>query len=269
MKTTLYYFTGTGNTLVVARNIAAILGDTDLVPIAALMKEKKNITTPEGRIGIFCPVYDMGIPVMVREFLQVFSISADSYLFAVLTLGGTGASALKMIDRAVKSHNGRGINAGFMVRMPGNFPPISVPPTGEKQRSILAKAEKDCNRIAEEIRNNRVVHPGMTPGSSLLQFILYEPFAKNVHNAGEKFSVSDACTSCGTCVSVCPSGNITLNDKLPVYADRCELCCACLNYCPVQAINLNMMFGTEGRGRYHHPAVTPADLRKQKELVHE
>lgn len=269
MKTTIYYFTGTGNSLVVARNIATILGDTDLVPIAALMKEKQDITAPKGRIGICCPVYDMGIPVMVREFLRGLSISPDSYLFAVLTLGGTGASALKMIDHAVKSRNGRGINAGFMVKMPANFPPISTPPTGEKQRSILAKAEKDCSRIAEEIKNIRERRPGMAPLSSLLQFLLYEPFAKNVHNAGEKFSVSAACTSCGTCVSVCPSGNITLNNKLPVYGDRCELCCACLNYCPVQAINLNMMFGTEGRGRYHHPSVTPADIRRQKELVHE
>nr|WP_319539560.1 EFR1 family ferrodoxin [uncultured Methanospirillum sp.] len=268
MKTTLYYFTGTGNTLAVVRKVASLLGDTDLVPIASLMNEEA-IAAPDGRIGICCPVYDMGIPVMVRSFLTRLSIPTDSYVFGLLTLGGTGASALKMIDHGVQSRNGRGINAGFMVKMPGNFPPLSVPPTGEKQQSILAKAEVDCTRVADDIRKNREKRPGIAPLSSLLQFLLYNPFAKNVHRSGERFTVSDACTSCGTCAAVCPSLNIRIDDGKPVYADRCELCCACLNYCPVQAINLNMMFGTEGRGRYHHPAVTPADLRTQKELLHE
>jgi len=268
MKTTLYYFSGTGNTLAVARKITTLIEDAELVPIASLMN-KEVITAPDGRIGICCPVYDMGIPVMVRRFLERLSIPPDAYVFGLLTLGGTGASALKMIDHGVYSRNGRGINAGFMVKMPGNFPPLSVPPTGEKQKSILAKAEDDCVRITDDIRNNREKRPGIAPLSSLLQFLLYNPFAKNVHRSGERFSVSAACTSCGTCAVVCPSGNIRIDDGKPVYADRCELCCACLNYCPVEAINLNMMFGTEGRGRYHHPAVTPSDLREQKGPLHE
>ncbi len=268
MKTTLYYFSGTGNTLAVARKVASLLGDTDLVPIAALMNTE-TITVPQGRIGICCPVYDMGIPVMVRSFISRLSVSVNTYVFGLLTFGGTGASALKMIDRGIQLRRGRGINAGFMVKMPGNFPPLSVPPMGSKQQSILAKAEADCARIAEDIKNNHEKRPGISPLSSLLQFLLYEPFAKNVHRSGERFSISAACTSCGICATVCPSENITIQDGKPVYADRCELCCACLNYCPVQAINLGMMFGTEGRGRYHHPDITPADLHRQKEIMYE
>ena len=37
MPTTIYYFTGTGNSLAVARQLAADLGDTDLVPIPKVM----------------------------------------------------------------------------------------------------------------------------------------------------------------------------------------------------------------------------------------
>jgi len=266
MKTTLYYFTGTGNSLVVARKVASLLGETELVPIAALMHEKGEITTPEKRIGICCPVYDMGIPVMVRDFIDRFTVAVDAYVFAVLTLGGTGASALKQINQGLNKHNGRGINAGFLVRMPANFPPLSVPPTGQKQVSILSAAERECEQIADCIRNGGERLPGIALLSSMLQFLFYKPFAKSVHQAGEKFSVSSACTSCGTCETVCPSDNIAMHNGRPVYSDRCELCCACLNYCPVQAINLNLMFGTEGRGRYHHPDVTPADMRMQKEF---
>ncbi len=41
MKTIIYYFTGTGNSLAVARDIAEELHDTvEIVPIAKLIKEE-------------------------------------------------------------------------------------------------------------------------------------------------------------------------------------------------------------------------------------
>lgn len=264
MKTTLYYFTGTGNSLAVARKIGILLGETDLVPIASEMQSQGDITAPAGQIGIICPVYDMGIPVLVRNFLNRLIIGKEAYIFAILTLGGTGAAALKLIDAGLYKRNGRGINAGFLVKMPGNFPPVAVPPTGAKQAEILMKAESECERIATAICAGTEQPPGLAPFTSLLQFLLYRPFSKSVHTVDEKFSVSDACNSCGICASVCPTGNITLQEGRPVYAHRCELCCACLNFCPTQAINLDVMRGTEGRGRYHHPAVTVADMRTQK-----
>ncbi len=68
MKTIIYYFTGTGNSLAAAKKIAALLGDCELVPIASLQDIPGAITTEADRIGIVCPVYDAGIPVIVAEF---------------------------------------------------------------------------------------------------------------------------------------------------------------------------------------------------------
>lgn len=34
MKSTIYYFSGTGNSLIIARNLNKKLGDSELVPIA-------------------------------------------------------------------------------------------------------------------------------------------------------------------------------------------------------------------------------------------
>ncbi len=45
MKTIIYYFTGTGNSLAAARKVAALLGDCGLVPIAVT----------EGHSGEYCP----------------------------------------------------------------------------------------------------------------------------------------------------------------------------------------------------------------------
>ena len=57
MKTIIYYFTGTGNSLAVAKKITAVLGDCDLVPIASLQSTTADITPAADRVGIVNPVY--------------------------------------------------------------------------------------------------------------------------------------------------------------------------------------------------------------------
>src|SRR5690554_2082546 len=52
MKTVIYYFTGTGNSLAAARKVAAALGETELVPIASLAITPGTITPDADRVGI-------------------------------------------------------------------------------------------------------------------------------------------------------------------------------------------------------------------------
>ena len=261
MNTTIYYFSGTGNSLSVARKIASLLGDTRLVPIPSVMNGTTDIIAPSGIVGIICPVYDSGIPVLVNDFLKRFHIRNVSYLFAIVTLGGTGGAALKMIHSDLLAMNNRGLDAGFLVKMPGNFPPVSVPPTGEKLRSILERADDEIQRIAGVIKEEKCRRIGVYPVSSLIQAALYGGFAKDVRSMDDRFSVSEACTGCGICMNVCPVRNISIEEKRPVYHHHCELCCACLNFCPVQAIDLALLRGTKGRGRYHHPEIGVADMK--------
>lgn len=261
--TTIYYFTGTGNSLAVAKGIAEQLGETDLIPIPSLMQADGDISAPAGKVGIICPVYDSGIPVMVRDFLRRLRITGSEYVFAVITMGGTGAAALKLIDLGLQKNN-NGLDAGFIVKMPGNFPPVSKIPSEEKIAATLKKAEPEIKRIAESIKKGERTRIGLYPVSSLFQAALYGRFSRGVHEIDERFSVSDACTGCGTCVSVCPAGNISISEKKPTFHHRCELCCACLNFCPTQAIDLAFLMGTKGRGRYHHPEVRVVDMKEQK-----
>jgi len=264
--TTIYYFSGTGNSLSVAKGIAEKLGETDLIPIPSLMQTSGEVAPPAGKVGIICPVYDSGIPVMVRDFLHRLRVSDSGYIFAVITMGGTGAAALKLIDQALRQKNENGLDAGFIVKMPGNFPPVSKIPSKEKITAILKRADPEIRRIAECVKNEERSRIGLYPVSSLIQSALYGGFAKGVHAMDERLSVSDACTACGICVSVCPAGNISIPDKKPVFHHTCELCCACLNFCPEQAIDLAFLWGTKGRGRYHHPDVRVSDMKQQKEI---
>ena len=264
MKTVIYYFTGTGNSLAAARRIAASLGDTEIVPIASLADTPGPVTPDAGRVGIVCPVYDCGVPVMVAEFAGRLDLSGANYTFAVVTMGGIGVSALHQIDGIVRERRGRGLDAAFSVRMPGNFPPLMRSVAAEKCDKVLGKADERLGEIAEAIGSGRLVSPGFAPISRLVNALSYGALAKSAHDAADVFSVSDACTGCGTCARVCPAGNLTLADGRPVWGRRCELCCACLHFCPTEAIQLHVMLGTQGRGRYRHPDLTVADMEAQR-----
>jgi ferredoxin len=263
MKTVIYYFTGTGNSLAAAKKIAADLGDCELVPIATLADTTGDIVPSAGRIGIVCPVYDMGLPVIVAEFAQRLSLAGTRYVFAIVTLGGTGVSALHQLNRILKERNNSTVDAAFAVKMPGNFPPVHRPPQGKERDVILASADDLLREIASRIKKGEQVPPGFAPFSSLMYLATYRFFAGAARTGDKDFSVSGACTSCGTCAAICPVKNIVMEKGRPAWQHHCEFCCACLHFCPVEAIDLHSMRGTKGRGRYRHPALKVEDMKVQ------
>lgn len=264
MKTVIYYFTGTGNSLAAAKKIAALLGDCELVPIASLLNTPGQISPTADRVGIVCPVYDVGLPLIVADFAGRLDLSRSGYTFAVVTLGRIGISALYLLNGIFTKTQGRKLDAAFAVPMPGNFPPVGRIASPEKQDLILASATIRLEEIVRLIDAGIIVPPGLSPASALMKFITYGSFSKNGHTLDREFSVSDSCTSCGTCVKICPVKNILLVKDRPSWLHHCELCCACLHFCPVEAIDLNMLQGTKGRGRYRHPDLKFGDMEAQR-----
>ena len=264
MKTVIYYFSGTGNSLATAKKIAAALGDTELVPIAALRDVPGEIAPEADRTGIICPVYFSGLPLMVASFAARLSLRKAGYVFAVVTYGGSGATAtLRQLDGILRKHASRELEAGFSVKMPGNYILMYESPAGEKKKQILDAADAEIARIAEAVRICRIVELPNVFFGQLLHLIAYGWFASHAREKDRGFTVTDACTACGACVAVCPAKNIELVNTKPVWKHQCELCCSCIHNCPVQAIQAGKR--TENRNRYRNPGVTVADLKIRKE----
>ncbi len=260
MKTIIYYFTGTGNSLAIAKKIAAAIGDCELVPIASLRGTGGDIVPQAERVGIVCPVYFLGLPLMVASFAERLDPAAVKYLFSVITHGGGGeAAALRQLDSIIRKRQGRGLDAGFGVMMPGNYILMYESPKGKEREEILAKADERLREIAGPVgRSERQVLPSpLIP--RILYALFYPWFRSHVHTDDKKFTVTDKCTSCGTCVAVCPAKNIELVDKKPVWKHQCELCCGCIHNCPVQAIQAGAK--TEKWLRYRNPEITVAELK--------
>ncbi|HEX3001026.1 MAG TPA: EFR1 family ferrodoxin [Methanoregula sp.] len=262
MKTIIYYFTGTGNSLAAARTVAAVLGDCELVPIASLQNTPGDIVPAADRVGIVGPVYDFGLPTLVAEFARRLDLSKAGYSFGLLTMGGIGASALHQMSEIVQKKNGQPLDGAWVVRMPGNFVPLYSPPDGKKKEKLLADADARLRDIAGMIDKGIAVRPGFAPVSSLLKRLTYDGFIRQLHEADRQFVADENCTRCGTCSRVCPVKNIMMVEEKPVWQHHCELCMACLNLCPAKAIQWTEK--TKGRGRYRHPDMKIADMKVQR-----
>jgi len=69
----------------------------------------------------------------------------------------------------------------------------------------------------------------------------------------QAFWVESSCNGCGICQSVCPVGNIVLNDGKPhLAASLCTMPGVCA-WCPKYGIQMRKKH--IGRTRYHHPSV--------------
>ena len=90
----IFYFTGTGNCLYVARQLAT--ADTILLSIPQLVKQGQYDFEAD-EIGIVYPIYGHMPPYMVRQFIQKARLKAG-YKFAVLTFGARKCNAVEIWD---------------------------------------------------------------------------------------------------------------------------------------------------------------------------
>jgi ferredoxin len=149
--------------------------------------------------------------------------------------------------------------------MPGNYILMYESPAGKKQKEILAKADKEIAEITGPVIRceRRELSSSLIP--RVLNTLVYPWFRSHARTDDKKFSVTDKCTSCGTCVAICPAKNIELVDKKPVWKHHCELCCGCIHNCPVQAIQAGIR--TEKWQRYRNPEITLVELKGKEEEI--
>ena len=263
MKTILYYFTGTGNSLAVARAIAERLPETELVPIPMLLLKGETVRVPKDtNIGIVYPLYAMGLPNIVIRFFGILDLSDAGYVFSVVTEGGRYGSPTKQIA-ALAKQSGHDLDAAWWIQMPDNYIPLSAPPAKTEQKTIREDALRKVAVLVEAVQERRPRHIDLTATGKLLRTVMYKPFMKKIPAFGKKFVVSSNCNGCMVCVDVCPVNNIQVLPKgKKEWLNHCEGCLACLQFCPVEAISCGGK--TDERPRYHHPNITAADMKAQK-----
>ena len=97
----IYYFSGTGNTLFVVKELQKRLPNTKLIPIVSILN-KKVIKTTNEIIGFIFPTYLLTMPVPVKNFIEKLDLSSAKYIFAIGTRGGAETRAFQHINSILK-----------------------------------------------------------------------------------------------------------------------------------------------------------------------
>ncbi len=286
MNIVIYYFSGTGNCLAVAKRVSAIIKGR-IVPIPEVVN-KESIEIDASSIGIVFPTYlppVLGIPLIVERFVRKLGENKPKYLFAICTCGGyeivNALPTLVNLSTIVKTVGGK-LSARYSVRLPmNNLDYAHIPvPINTDQETILSncreKLEIFCRRIAEQkAEKNRLLKSCfnllMTPMYRIMRksiLVALREYAKESEDCALSYSelipltdrsiqVNEKCNGCAICKRVCPAQNIELVNNRPVWKHHCEMCFACDEWCPQSAIQ----HWSRAKGvKYHHPEVNLKDM---------
>lgn len=262
--TEIYYFSGTGNSLFVARELKQSLPEAKLIPIASLLN-MEIITTDAETVCLVFPIHLTALPIPVKIFLKKLEAGSAKYIFAVATRIGTQHSAFYSISRLLKK-KGKKLDAFFNINLPSNDPKFKYKPlTGEETKKLEIKAKEKLEFIKDIVINKKIYkekdvdYNMRVPLVNLLSFLV-PLLAKLPPN----FYADEKCAGCGACARVCLSGKIKMVDGKPVWQKNitCFMCYACLNYCPNQATQIKNY--TEKNLRYNHPYASEADIAAEK-----
>lgn len=255
METIIYFYTGTGNSLWVARKLAEKIENSELFPIT--LTGSGRIDTDSKKIGLIFPVHIWGIPSPIIDFLNRLETDASKYYFAIAVNAGQVAATLIQLKDLLQKKNYK-LSSGFSICLPSNYIPWGGAEPQEKQQDRFANALDKINRIALSVRTSEEKEPEKGPAWQNIFFsAIYRASYSRVPGMDKSFFADEKCTNCGICEKICPAHNIMVNGK-PAWQHRCEQCFACIQWCPEEAIQYGR--GTAKKKRYHHPEIALIDM---------
>lgn len=267
MKRIVLYFTGTGNSLYIARQIAG--KDGEILSIPQLVKEGKyDIEADE--IGIVYPIYGHMPPNMVRRFIQRANLKAD-YLFAVLTYGARKCNAVEIWED-ISSHAGKKFDYISTIVMVDNW----LPNFDMNEQVMIDKhIPENLQMITEDLASRKQWHEPVTQEerdmhAGFMKYSGINPETGFLVQSQNYFDITDACIGCSACVSVCPKGNYKMTSRGVSTQGECEFCFACIQNCPQKAIKFKKNEGdpllahgeANPNARYRNEHISLIDIKR-------
>lgn len=279
MESIIYCFSGTGNSLRAAMKIAEGIGGAEIISVRC--SPEKISAKDAAVVGFVSPVYEWDMPGTMKDFVKMLTINSDAYVFMVATYVAIHGKCFETME-SLLSEKGIYLHYGYALRCVASqctayspFPPEKI---------MLPLMERGIKKISREIsaRKNRA-YPHMSAITRKLYPKLMIPYIEVEHEYDKGFYTDDRCLGCSTCVKVCPTQNIVMEENRPVWNHRCHGCMSCVAYCPTKAIQFKTpqayeQLGTiiskrlglpEKRKRYHNPFIKATDLMQNRQCIYD
>jgi ferredoxin/protein involved in ribonucleotide reduction len=247
---TIYYFTATGNSLKVAKQLG-----TKLISIPKAIKSN-DFKIEDDVVGIATPIFGFNMPRVVKRFIKEIKITA-SYVFLIGTYGNMYAGFGKTVKKYFKKWNVQ-LNYVNTIKMVDNY--LGAFEVNDQINKIPQKNyDSTFELIENDIKNRKSFIVPYQPKTHLVGLMVaLVPYSIFDEKAGSKNITIDAkCVNCETCTKVCPVDNIIIKNKIVSIGLHCEQCLACVHNCPVRAIHYK---GEKSDARWRNPEITLSEI---------
>lgn len=261
MKTEIFYFSGTGNSLYVASQIDSYIDNSKLTAISRVVDKDYKIDEDITDIGFVFPLYYLSFPEVVIRFINQLDIPKNLYIFTVVTRAYPPVGGVLNHMRGLLKGKYRDLDLGIYINMPNND--LILFNTFKKKRSdrVLRRVKIKLPNIISMIerREKKVSFEPLR----LLRPFRHNSFLERLKESDKNYHVTMKCNGCGVCERTCPVSNITMENLNPVWGcdGRCQECEGCINLCPMSAIEYGKK--SLNKKRYFNPDVKIKELMEQ------
>lgn len=155
----IFYFSGTGNSLQVAKNISEY-NKEKLISIAAILNNQEGCyeydLAQDEVVGFVFPIYAWAPPKMVLEFIEKLKLNNynNHYVFSVATCGSNIGNTIKLLNKYLKRKN-MNLNSGFSIKMPTNYIIMGDVEPEAIAKKKLVEAEETIKEINQTIKEKK------------------------------------------------------------------------------------------------------------------
>lgn len=297
----IYYFSGTGNSLFVAKQLAKQL-KSELISVSST-ENKEQIKSKADVIGIVFPVFyatnDKGVPLIINRFINKLVEIESKYIFAVSTSGYLAGETMENLSKLIGSRNAK-LSAGFVVNMSNKY---LVKDIKRKLKKVLfnkdgsyeKKAQKIYfdekktneinNKLSQIVETVKLQKSAKLETRGILVKIIFTPL---LYLLIKPIFTSRYKNLAKTTSNMPFHQLIQISDKSFKVNENCNACRICAKVCPVDNIKIvdnkpewqhncetcyacyqwcsrDAIYGkiVEHNEKYHHPEVNLSDMLRQ------
>lgn len=228
----IYYFSGTGNTLLVVNEVAKTLQQHGKeVNLYKITNSDPATINLRHVIGLAFPVAVFSTYPFVWDFINKLPHTNDTEIFMLDSLAGFSGGIVGPLKKVLQKKGYHPIGANEFI-MPGNYGKAIPSPT--KIREKIAKMRTKAAKFAKLLITGKT-HWYRVPWVSDLVRLLsrsnkpWQSMSKNITID------KNLCNKCGICARICPTQCIKMQG-FPVKQNGCVACMHCVAFCPQNAI---------------------------------